>query len=235
MFEFQTFAPPLNVDDSVINAQFVEVQGISPEEETKLWVKYESTVHSFGKEKLNRFKHQECDILTIWQGVKAESDKTSDIYTMNVMLQKFQCQERDLSDEQLYTNFLIMKINHFKKQIELHEKCFIAYFKLERKKYNYGLKVRSENRTDIPVSNRFTASTIKKFIDELEGAKGIYDKNIRRMRINTEPMSSHAIIQEMLRLFIETFEKQKKIHLKEIEYYKELYETLIQTPNVRVG
>jgi hypothetical protein len=235
MFEFQTFDPPVNVDDSVINAQFVEVQGISPEEETKLWVKYESTVHSFGKEKLNRFKHQECDILAIWQGVKAESDKTSDIYTMNVMLQKFQCQERDLSDEQLYTNFLIMKINHLKKQIELHEKCFIAYFKLERKKYNYGLKNRGYSRTDIPVSNRFTASTIKKFIDELEGAKGIYDKNIQRMRINTSSVANHTIIQEMLRLFIETFEKQKKIHLKEIEYYKELYVTHIQTQNVRVG
>ncbi len=235
MFEFQTFAPPLNVDDSVISAQFVEVPGISPEEESKLWAKYESTVHSFGKEKLNRFKHQECDILSIWQGVKAESDKTSDIYTMNVMLQKFQCQERDLTDEQLYTNYLKMKINDFKTQIELHEKCFNAYFKLERKKYNYGLKNRGYSRTDIPESKRFTASTINKFINELEESKGIYDKNMQRMRINTSSVANHAIIKEMLRLFNQTFEKQKRIHLKEIEYYKELYESHIQTSNVRVG
>lgn len=110
MFDFQAFAPPLKVDESVISAQFVEVQEISPEEETKLWAKYESTVHTFGKEKLHRFKEMELEVLEIWKGVKSESNKTADIYTMNVMLQRFQCQEHGLTDDQLYTKYLEMKI-----------------------------------------------------------------------------------------------------------------------------
>ncbi len=75
MFEFQTFAPPLNVDDSVISAQFVEVPGISPEAESKLWASYESKVHEFGKEKLHRFKEMELELLDVWRGVREESDK----------------------------------------------------------------------------------------------------------------------------------------------------------------
>ncbi len=222
---FHVFTPPLNTSDLAIDDQFVEVTKLDVEEETKLWKKYESIVDTIGKEKLHRFKEMQSEIIEIWKGVRSESDKSSELYTMNVMLQRMQCMDTSLSDDQLYTKYLEMKINHYKKQIELYEKCFNACFKINRRKYNYGLKVRGIDRLDIPENERFTIKTIQKFIQDLENSIEFYEENIRRMRINTSSMSSHIIIQQLLTLFVNTFTKQRRIHLREIEYYQQLYQT----------
>ncbi len=233
--EIAFFPQPLEVNDDVISAQFVEVQGQSPEAESKLWETYDSKVKEFIKEKVYRFKEFEMNMLDIWNGVKHGSDKSSQHYTMNVMLQKMMGRDKSLSDDEYYNKYLEMKVEHLKKSIELHEECFKAYFKLERKKFNYGLKVRGINRTDIPESKRFTARTVLEFINALEGCKLNYDGNIRRMIINLGPKSSNIYIKQALELFIETVGKQKNIHLNEIEYYKELYTNLVDNVNVRVG
>ncbi len=218
------FPQPINVDESVISAQFVEVPGISHEAESKLWATYVSKVHEFGKEKLHRFKEMELEVLEVWRGVRAESDKSSDLFTMNVMLQRMQCREPGLSDDQLYRKYLEMKLEHFIKQIELHEACFTAYFKLERKKYNYALKIRGMDRTDIPYTSRYSIENVREFIKELEESTHVYDKNVHRMRINLKSMVSHPIIAQLQDLFVETFKKQKALHLKEIKYYQGLVE-----------
>ncbi len=222
---FHVFTPPLNTSDLAIDDQFVEVTKLDVEEETKLWKKYESIVDTIGKEKLHRFKEMQSEIIEIWKGVRSESNKSSELYTMNVMLQRMQCMDTSLSDDQLYTKYLEMKINHYKKQIELYEKCFNAYFKINRRKYNYGLKVRGIDRLDILENERFTSKTIQKFIQDLENSIEFYEENIRRMRINTSSMSSHIIIQQLLTLFVNTFTKQRRIHQREIEYYQQLYQT----------
>ncbi len=218
------FAPPLNVSNLVIDEQFVEVERLSLDEERKLWKRYEDMVDTVGKEKLHRFKEMELDVIDIWKAVKAETNKTSELYTMNVMLQKVMCGYTDMSDDEVYNKYLEMKINHYSKQIELYEKCFKAYFKINRRRYNYGLKVRGITRSDIPEDKRFTPETILKFIRDLENTTEFYDENIRRMRINTVQMSSHRIIQQLLELFVNTFRKQKRIHNLEIEYYQRLYQ-----------
>ncbi len=233
--EIAYFPQPINVSDDVILAQFVEVHGISPEAESKLWTTYVSKVNEFGKEKLRLFKDMECEIIDFWKGIKASSDKSSDIYTMNVMLQKMMCRDKSLTDEEYYSKYLDMKIDHFKKAIELHETCFIAYFALERKKYSYGLKVRGINRLDIPESNRFDERTIQKFIKELEDSKPFYDKNIHRMRINLSSIMSNIYVQRLFELFVETFDKQKKIHDKEIEHYKEIYKQVMKSKSLHTG
>ncbi len=230
---FCTFPQPLKVD-AIVRAQFVEVHGLSPEDETKLWKKYNSVIDTIGKEKLHRFSEMESALREVWEGVQYESDKTSDMFTMNVMLQRIQCRETGLTDDELYHKYLEMKVSHFKTQIELYEKCFNAFFKLERKKHNYGLKIRGINRTDIPVSSRYSVHDVHQYICELEHTKGIYDKNLHMMDINLNSLISNKYIQQVKQLWIETFEKQKQIHLDEIKYYNKMIEIYSES-NARVG
>ncbi len=233
---FHVFPQPLDISDGVIEEQFKEIPGLSLEDEIKLWTKYDSMVDKIGKEKLRIFKELEMDVLGIWEGVRAESNKSTDLYTMNVMLQRMQCAERGISDDQLYSRYLQMKINDLKKVVERYETCFKAFFNINRKRYNYGLKVFGSHRTDIPVDQRFTPETINNFKETLIKTTEIYEKNVRRMRINLSSTISHPIIRQLLDLWIRTFEKQKRINFDEIQYYEQLYQSISDVDSAtRVG